>query len=438
MNKQSALIVDDEADIRTLVSISLERMGLECFAAATVAQARELLTQRSYHFCITDMKLPDGNGLELIRYCQKNYPAMPVAMITAYGNMELGVNALKAGAFDVVAKPIDIDRLRGLAREALKLTQVPSHIDSLPSDIKFVGQSLAAEQFKAQLAQVARTQAPVCLFGEAGTGKELSARLIHHQSSRAQQAFIKVSCLGRNAKDLENELFAPLDPRKSALFLANKGTLYLEEVGQMPSELQARLLSVLQERTLSMRQDGMALSAEFRLVVSTSEDLQDKIQRGQFRQDLYFRVCVVPIHLMPLRERGEDINYLAKYFIQNFCQEWSIPLLELSDAAAQALATYSYNGNLDEMQNILRRAVSLCEHEQIEVADLKLGKVNTNNPTDAPPVITDNLEEYLQSIERNAIRHALETSRWNKTAAAAKLGLSFRTMRYRCKKLGID
>lgn len=436
MNKQTALVIDDEADIRMLVAITLERMGLECFVAANVAEARQLLQQRAYHFCITDMKLPDGNGLELIRYCQKNYPAMPIAMITAYGNMELGVQALKAGAFDVVAKPIDTERLRSLAKEALKLTQVPSHIHSLPSTIGLVGQSLAIEQLKVEIAQVARTQAPVFLYGEIGTGKELAARLIHHQSSRSEHAFVKVSCTGRSSQELETELFNPDDPRKSALHLANKGTLYLEEVGCMPMDLQARLLHVLQEGTLGSTLEHGALNTEFRLLTSSSENLYDKVSAGTFRQDLYFRINVVLLTLLPLRQRGEDILLLAKHFVQSFSQEWGMPELAISPEAQQALIRHPFKGNIDELQTILKRAVSLAEKDIVELADLRIAASIT--PASSVPVITDNLEEYLENIERDAIRHALEASRWNKTAAAAKLGLSFRTMRYRCKKLGID
>lgn len=438
MPKQTALIIDDEADIRTLVALTLQRMGLECFAAENVAEARAQLSERAYHFCITDMKLPDGNGLELIRYCQKHFPAMPIAMITAYGNMELGVSALKAGAFDVLAKPIDTDALRALVHEALKLTRVPSQIHALPSSIGLLGESLAMDELKTEIAQVARTQAPVCVLGETGTGKELVARLIHHQSSRAQHDFIKVGCAGRNLKDLENELFAPHNPQESALYLANKGTLFLEEIGQLPNELQSRLLFVLQERVLSGGKDKITWNTDFRLLTSSSESLSEKVNKGQFRQDLFYRISVIPLRLLPLRERGDDILHLAQYFVKTFSQRWDIAPPTLTDDALQALAEHPFKGNIDELQSVLERALSLVEQDSISAADLQLSIELDNAKLPHTPVVTNNLEEYLQNIEREAIRHALETNRWNKTAAAAKLGLSFRTMRYRCKKLGID
>lgn len=441
MHKQTALIIDDEADIRTLVSITLERMGLECFGAANVAEARTLLQQRTYNFCITDMKLPDGNGLELIRYCQKNYPAMPIAMITAYGNLELGVNALKAGAFDVVAKPLDTDRLRQLARDALKLSHTPAHIHNLPSDVGLLGRSLAMSQLRADIAQVARTQAPVFLQGEAGTGKELIARLIHHQSSQSNQRFVIVKCGSTHQQELERFLFNPEDPQQSAIYLAHKGTLYVQDIDQLSPELQGRLLHVLQEKILAIPALGFSQALSIRLISSSTQDLQQLVQGQQFRQDLYYRVCVVAFSLLPLRERGEDITLLAKHFVRKYSEEWGGPAISIDKEAQELLSQYPFPGNIDELQTVLQRAVSLAENDCIRPQDLRLPQT-TAQPNIAAsltqPIVTDNLQQYLENIEREALRQALEACRWNKTAAAAKLGISFRTMRYRCKKLGLD
>lgn len=440
MHKQTALIIDDETDIRTLISITLECMGLECFTAANVAEARALLQQRAYQLCITDMKLPDGNGLELIRYCQKNHPAMPVAMITAYGNLELGVNALKAGAFDVVAKPIDTDRLRQLVRDALKLSQTPTQVHNLPSDIGVLGNSLLMAQLRADIARVARTQAPVFFLGEVGTGKELTARLIHHQSSQSAQRFVMVKCAMRNQEELEKILFNPEDPQQSAVYQAHKGTLYLQDIDQLSFDLQARLLYVLQEKILALPALGVTQELSIRLLSSSTRDLQELVAAQQFRQDLFYRVCVVELPLMPLRDRGEDILLLAKHFVRKYSEEWGGPALTIDKDAQEALTSYSFPGNIDELQAMLQRAVSLSENDCIRLQDLRFATDASNRiaNTIAPEIVTDNLQQYLENIERAALTQALEASRWNKTAAAAKLGISFRTMRYRCKKLGVD
>lgn len=443
MHKQTALIIDDEADIRTLVGMTLERMGLESFAAASVAEARSLLQQRAYHFCITDMKLPDGNGLELIRYCQKNYPAMPIAMITAYGNLELGVNALKSGAFDVVAKPLDIDRLRQLVRDALKLSQTPAQMHSLPSDTGLLGRSMVMSQLRADVAQVARTQAPVFIQGEAGTGKELVARLIHHQSSQSNQSFVVVKCATANQAELEKTLFNPDDPQQSAVYRAHKGTLYMQDIDQLSLDLQARLLYILQEKRLAIPALGLSQELNIRLVSSSSANLEQLVQEHQFRQDLFYRVYVVTFTLLPLRERGEDIALLAKHFVRKFSEEWGGPAISMEKDAQELLNQYSFPGNIDELQAVLQRAVSLAENDSISVQDLRLpqSEIQTSSAPESaspPPIVTNNLEQYLENIEREALRQALEASRWNKTAAAAQLGISFRTMRYRCKKLGLD
>lgn len=439
MHKQTALIIDDEADIRSLISITLERMGLECYAAANVAEARALLQQRAYNFCITDMKLPDGNGLELIRYCQKNHPAMPIAMITAYGNLELGVNALKAGAFDVVAKPIDTDRLRLLVKDALKLSQTPQQVQNLPSDVGLLGESLEMVQLRSDIAQVARTQAPVFIVGEAGTGKELIARLIHHQSSQGNHNFVMVKCANSSVKELESRLFGSDDPRQGAIYQSNKGTLYLQDIDQLTPELQAKLLHFLQEKIIVLPALGITQKLSIRVVSSSSQNLLDLVNERKFRQDLYYRVCVISLSALPLRERGDDIELLTKHFVKKFSQEWGGPALRIEREAMRVLANYSFPGNLDELQAVLQRAVSLAENDCIRAQDLRLSQVDAaEEEATNLPVVTNNLEQYLENIERAAIVHALENNRWNKTAAAAKLGISFRTMRYRCTKLGIE
>ena len=448
----SALIIDDEPDIRQLLAISLERMNLRCYQAANVSEALAQLEERSYHFCITDMKLPDGNGMDIIQLCHSRYSDMPVAMITAHGNMDMAIEALKAGAFDFVAKPLDLGRLRELASAALKLTRVPLHVEALPSNDSLLGSSEAMERLKAKIQKVARTQAPVFIFGESGTGKELVARLIHHQSSRSGQEFIPVNC-GAIPKDLmESEFFghkkgsftgANLD--KEGFFqAAHGGTLFLDEVAELPLDMQAKLLRVIQEKAVRSVGSEHEVPTDVRVLSASHRDLSKMVEEGTFRQDLYFRLNVIQISVPHLRERPEDIPMLAHHFIRKYSTEWGMPEASL-DAEAQALlGQYQFPGNVRELENILQRAVTMAEGDTITANDLQLPQERTSealihNQVAPDEIIeTNNLEAYLEGIERAAITQALEATRWNKTAAAEKLGISFRALRYRCKKLNID
>lgn len=434
--KIKALIIDDEADICSLTALTLERMGMQCFTANTVHQAKELLGQHSFQLCITDMKLPDGNGLELINYCQKRFPAMPIAMITAYGNLELGVNALKAGAFDVVAKPLDTQRLRDLGRNALGLSHAPTQLNHLPSETGLIGRSQPIEQLKAEIGKIARTQAPVFLQGEIGCGKALIAKLIHHQSSRAEQPFVQISCQPRTNSSLEQILFCPEAPKESLLYQARSGTLFLENVDLLSDELQLKLLQVLQNKLLPTPEFNGGYTLDFRLICTSEQDLQKLVQQGRFRQDLYFRVHVIALLLPPLRQRREDIPMLVEHFCAQYSAQWGAPTLRIDNDAMAMLQSYDFPGNISELKAILQRAVTLAEQDSISLSDLRL--MPTPKSEDPGIIETNNLEAYLENIERQAIMQALANCRWNKTAAATKLGISFRTMRYRCKKLGID
>ncbi|MDK2778726.1 MAG: sigma-54 dependent transcriptional regulator [Pseudomonadota bacterium] len=448
MNKFAALIIDDEPDIRTLIAMTLQRMDLDCYQAANVSEALALLDQRPYHFCITDMKLPDGNGLDLIGVCNNRFPDMPVAMITAYGNMELAVNALKSGAFDVVAKPLDTERLRDLVKAALRLTKVPANIENIPSGDGLLGHSPGMRDLKAKIHKVARTQAPVFIQGESGTGKELVARLIHHQSARMDQPFVAVNC-GAIPRDLmESEFFGHskgsftgASNDKAGFFrAADGGTLFLDEVAELPLDMQAKLLRAIQEK--SVRSVGAELEApvDVRILCASHRDLGELVQAEQFRQDLYFRLNVIQIDVPRLAERREDIPMLISHFVSKYSGEWGMPEITLDADAREALLHYDFPGNVRELENILQRAVTLAEGDSISLPDLNLNKPRSATPEQKTEqrIETNNLEAYLENIERTAITQALEATRWNKTAAAEKLGISFRALRYRCKKLGID
>lgn len=445
MNRFAALIIDDEPDIRTLIAMTLQRMDLDCYQAGNVSEAMKLLGERPYHFCITDMKLPDGNGLDLISLCNNRYPDMPVAMITAYGNMELGITALKAGAFDVVAKPIDNERLRELVKAALRLTKVPANIDSLPSAIGMLGNSPEITALKDKIFKVARTQAPVFILGEPGTGKELAARLIHHQSARVEGPFISASCSAIPAERLESELFgeerngtSPGSSSQGLFRKADGGTLLLEDITRLPADLQAKLLHVLQEQKIRPVGAEQDISVNVRILCSDQKDLALMVQQEKFRQDLYFRLNVIQIEIPRLAERREDIPMLIRHFVRKYSAEWDMPELTLDTGAMDALLTYNYPGNVRELENILQRAVTMAEGETISLDDLHLKQASPTASTDEVQIETNNLEAYLENIERRAITQALEATRWNKTAAAERLGISFRALRYRCKKLNID
>ncbi|WP_221800173.1 sigma-54-dependent transcriptional regulator [Oceanobacter mangrovi] len=454
MKTYSALIIDDEPDIRQLISMTLSRMDVDCYLAGTVSEALKLLSERSYHFCLTDMKLPDGNGLEIIQLCHARYSDMPVAMITAYGSMDMAVNALKAGAFDVVAKPIDINRLRELSEAALRLSKVPIHLESLPSSDALLGKSAAMLQLKDRIQKVARTQAPVFIFGESGTGKELVARLIHHQSSRADKPFIPVNC-GAIPKDLmESEFFGHkrgaftgASSDKEGFFKAAEGgTLFLDEVAELPLDMQAKLLRVIQEKAIRSVGSEHEENIDVRILSASHKNLEAMVEAETFRQDLYFRLDVIQIAVPRLSERREDIPTLVNHFITKYSREWGMPASSVSQDAMQGLLAYSYPGNVRELENILQRAVTMAEGDEIALADLNLRTDSASNHDPASAIYdqqeetieTNNLEAYLENIERRAIMQALEVTRWNKTAAAEKLGISFRALRYRCKKLDID
>lgn len=439
MNKKIALIVDDEDDIRALAAISLQRMGLECYVAANIHEAHMKLSERHFHFCITDMKLPDGNGLELIEYCQQHFPAMPIAMITAYGNLELGINALKAGAFDVVSKPIDTERLRNLAQEALRLSQVPVSLAAPIAGANLTGESSIMLELKEQILKVSRTQAPVFISGEAGSGKNLTAQLIHQQSTRSNQSFVIASCSGRNEAEIDKLLFGAQSPADGLLCAAHLGTLFLDDVDQLPLATQAKLLRALQEKMLWDNSHEKNYPVDFRVLSSSEKDLQQLVKNHEFRQDLFFRLNVIPINIPPLRAHKDDIPLLTTQLLHHYCSIWSMPTLSIEPEALAALIAYDFPGNVSELEAILQRAVTMAEGDSITLNDLYIH----SDTDDLMPAIqgrieTNNLEQYLENIERRAITLALESTRWNKTLAAQKLGISFRTLRYRCKKLGID
>ena len=460
---RSALIVDDERDIRELLVLTLGRMGLRVDTAANLAEARELLGGNRYDLCFTDMRLPDGNGIELVGEIARNHPQTPVAMITAFGSMDLAVEALKAGAFDFVSKPVDINVLRGLVKHALELNNAerPKPPPPPPEQAsRLLGDSPAMATLRATIAKVARSQAPVYILGESGVGKELVARTIHEQGARAGGPFVPVNCGAIPAELMESEFFGHkkgsftgAHADKPGLFqAASGGTLFLDEVAELPLPMQVKLLRAIQEK--SVRPVGAAgeVPVDVRILSATHKDLSALVADGRFRHDLYYRINVIELRVPPLRERTGDLPQLAGAILARLASGQGRPAPELTPGAVAALAGYAFPGNVRELENILERALALADGERIDGSDLHLPQApvrtagTPDNGTTGPAAEavldldpgTGALPSYIEQLERAAIQKALEDNRWNKTRAAAQLGITFRALRYKLKKLGMD
>ena len=455
MSQQTVLIVDDEPDIRQLLDITLSRMGLETMAAADLTEARALLDGNHIDLCLTDMKLPDGNGISLVEYIQQAYPDTPVALITAYGNVETAITALKAGAFDFISKPIELERLRSLVSNALKLDTTSASVDD--GDTTLIGETDAIKDLRSQVNKLARSQAPVYISGESGSGKEIVARLIHSRGPRNSGPFIPVNCGAIPPELMESELFGHTkgsftgasDDKVGLFQAARGGTLFLDEVADLPLAMQVKLLRALQEKAVRPIGASAEVATDVRILSATHKDLSQEVADNRFRSDLFYRINVIGLHVPSLRERTPDIPLLADFLLQRLANASGQEPHTLAPAAIDALTTYAFPGNVRELENILERACTLSSGDVIEVADLKLPlgsepmPATPAAPTDGttPPPIEaafGNLDEYLENIERKILSRALEQARWNKTAAAKLLGISFRSLRYRLKKLELD
>ncbi|MCC6709452.1 MAG: sigma-54-dependent Fis family transcriptional regulator [Gammaproteobacteria bacterium] len=438
MSDKRALIVDDEPDIRELLGITLGRMGVQASPAANIAEALALLKQEHFDLCLTDMRLPDGNGLDLVADIARRHPGMPVAVITAHGNMESAITALKSGAFDFVTKPVDLKDLRNLITQALKLRGSPA-----AESRALIGASAAIERLRATVAKLARSQAPVYISGESGTGKELVARLIHEQGARALAAFVPVNCGAIPDELMESELFghkkgsftgAVAD--KPGLFqAADGGTLFLDEVAELPLHMQVKLLRAIQEKRVRPIGADAEVAVDCRILSATHKKLAELVEAGEFRQDLYYRINVIELNVPPLRERADDIPLLVEHFLAKKSAEFGIAAPRLSMEALEALRGYGFPGNVRELENILERALTMCEDDEIREPDLLLPEGQRAAPGGAGSA---ELQDYLDDVERSRILAALEQTRWNKTRAAKLLGISFRALRYRLQKLGIE
>jgi two-component system, NtrC family, response regulator PilR len=447
VKKPRALVVDDEPDIRELLSITLERMNIEVVAADAVASATRELRATTFDLCLTDMRLPDGDGLSLVEWIQTHKPQTPVAVITAHGNVESAVRALKLGAFDFISKPLDVAALRRLITATLKLGESSENTLQLPQ-VKLLGRSRAMEQLREMIERVARSQAPVHIFGESGTGKELVAHLIHEAGARRDAPFVPVNCGAIPNELMESELFGhrkgsftgAVTDKQGLIQSAEGGTLFLDEIADLPLHMQVKLLRVIQEKSVRAVGDSREQPIDVRILSATHKNLATMVAEGKFREDLYYRVNVIEIRVPPLRERLEDIEELVDFIITRLGRQMTNRSLRMTDAALRALREYHFPGNVRELENILERAATLCANGVIDAGDLQLRPKVTASEVAIPNSVTagEPLGDALEDIERDAIVRALEQTRYNKTKAAQLLGMTFRSLRYRIKKLGIE
>ena len=451
MNKKQhyiALIVDDEPDIRELLEITLSRMDIDTHSAESINHAKKLLTEYDFNLCLTDMRLPDGNGIDLIRHIQKQSANIPVAMITAHGNMESAIEALKAGAFDFVSKPLDINVLRNLVNTAVKLSQTKPG-NELQEQKGLLGISKVIEETRNKINKLARSQAPVYIHGESGVGKELVARLIHDNGARSEFPFIPVNCGAIPDELMESEFFGhkkgsftgAIADKQGLFQAADGGTLFLDEVADLPLNMQVKLLRAIQEKSVRPIGSHEEIPVNVRILSATHKNLAKLTETNEFRQDLYYRINVIEIDVPSLRERDGDILLLADYFLQKIAAEWQTEKPALDKSAEQALLNYSFPGNVRELENILERAMTLYEGDSIKETDLQLpATTSATHDKNATGEEQDELtlDPKLVEKEKEVIMQALEKTRYNKTAAAKLLGISFRALRYRIKKLGLE
>ena len=441
MTENTALIIDDEPDIRELLEITLRKMSINCSCAPDLKTAKTLLKKQKYNLCLTDMRLPDGDGLDFVSYIQSSYPEIPVAVITAHGNIETAIQALKSGAFDFVTKPVDLASLRLLVQDAVKLSGTIQNA----SGRKLVGNSQTITGLREKISKLSRNQAPVYIRGESGVGKEMVARMIHEQGPRTAREFVPVNCGAIPYDLLESELFGHkkgsftgADTDKQGLFQAAEGgTLFFDEIAELPLNMQVKLLRVIQEKKVRPVGGQTEVPVNVRILSATHKNLEELVRADQFRQDLYYRINVIELDVPPLRERKEDIPLLIENIITRIAGDYGTKTPTVEDSVYERLQQHDFPGNVRELENILERAMALCEGEVIRIQDLNInGKIDNSDNVDEDK-LSPELDTYLNDVEKKAILEALEKTRWNKTAAAKLLGISFRALRYRLEKLGL-
>jgi len=446
------LVVDDEPDIIELLELTLMRMGMNVTSATNTSDAQELLKSRPFQLCLTDMRLSDGTGIDLVQYITKHCSGLPVAVITAYGTPENAVAALKAGAFDYLTKPVSLKQLRTLVKSALSLPPIDA-TKTLKSGTEklraLLGDSPPMCELRSTIEKLSRSQAAVYISGESGSGKELAARMIHERSARYNQAFIPVNCGAIPENLMESEFFGykkgaftGADKDHDGYFLAaNGGTLFLDEVADLPLAMQVKLLRVIQEKQVRRLGDVKETSIDVRIISATHKKLDECVEAGQFRQDLYYRLNVIELDMPALRNMRDDIPLIASNILEKICRETERSSCRLDRESLAALIRYDFPGNVRELENILERTLALCPNETIGRNELQLKPKETQNESERTLTTTDQelpLQDYLDRLEKESIIKALEQTRYNRTAAAKILGITVRSMRYRMDRLGLN
>lgn len=449
------LIVDDEPDIIELLELTLARMGMEVSSAKCISDAKMLLQSRQFQLCLTDMRLPDGEGLDLVKYIVHHRADLPIAVITAYGTTENAVAALKAGAFDYLPKPVSLKQLRDLVKSALNLPPIPteSTVPTQSNQRVLLGESQPMRQLRTTIDKLSRSQASIYINGESGSGKELAARMIHERSARHKQAFIAVNCGAIPENLMESEFFGykkgaftSADKDHDGFFLtANGGSLFLDEVADLPLTMQVKLLRVIQEKQVRRIGESQEKNIDVRIISATHKKLSHCVETGQFRQDLYYRLNVIELNMPALREMREDIPLIAEAILAKLCREAARrPVCRLKKDAQAMLMNYDYPGNVRELQNILERTLALCSEEQIGEDELQLpdkAKIILHDTGSLPPISADQglpLQDFLDKLEKDSIIKALNQNRYNRTKASKTLGITVRSLRYRMERLGLN
>ena len=460
------LLVDDEEDLCTLMQMSLMRMGIRTHIAHRLADAKKCLTDHQYDACLTDLNLPDGNGLQLLDWINQHCPNLPVAVLTAYGNMEIAIAALKAGAFDFVSKPINQKHLEQLLQKALNkpVDYYHNNQEDTLEQRMLIGQSKPIQQLRITLQKLARSQAPVFITGESGTGKEVVANLVHRLSNRNEGPFIAINCGAIPSELMESELFGhkkgsftgATQDKQGLIQSAHGGSLFLDEIAELPLTMQVKLLRAVQEKRIRPLGSDTEIDVDFRVISASHQDLDALVQQGKFRQDLYFRIHVMDLVLPPLRERGNDILLLAEHFIHKIAKEWQIPTKRLTERSKELLLGQYFPGNVRELRNIIERAMTLSDDDTIDIQHLQTAPMRqsispiSNITNSVQETISydqfiipkklpeEGLELFIEKIEKEILLNALNITHWNRTLAAKKLGMTFRSLRYRLKKFGLD
>lgn len=439
--RADVLVIDDEADIRELLELALLRMGLRCDTAGSVAEARERLASGSYRLCLTDMRLPDGDGLDLVAHIQQAHAGLPVAVISAHGSIDTAIRALKLGAFDFVTKPVEVKAVRALVEHALRVPEPTPDEPEADGARRLIGRSAAIAHLRTQVARLARSQAPVFIHGESGTGKEVIARSIHALGPRAGGAFVPVNCGAIPHELMESEFFGHVRGSfsgaiadKPGLFRAAQGgTLFLDEVAELPLAMQVKLLRAIQERAVRPVGAHSEEAVDVRVLSASHRDLAALVAEGRFRQDLFYRINVIALHVPPLRERPEDVEALAAHILARLAARDGAPAQRLSGESLAALRAYPFPGNVRELENLLERACALCDSDVITPADLALDAAPTPLSAPVAPPPGQDVDD-----ERSYILRALEETRWNRSEAARRLGMTLRQLRYRLQKWGME